>query len=148
MAEPPDLQHLAKRYLDLWQDQLRAMAADPEMMAAVGRMLAAAVGQQGQPAAEGAPAAPNPFAWWPMAGAMPSLSPTGGATPFDSVFAAGRAHAEARSQAAAAASDGGSRELRELERRLAALEERLDALEPGARDGSRSAQGKSRKGKR
>ena len=26
MAEPPDLQDLAKRYLDLWQDQLRAMA--------------------------------------------------------------------------------------------------------------------------
>ena len=47
MAEPPDLQDLAKRYLDLWQDQLRAMAADPDTMASVGRMLAAAGGQPG-----------------------------------------------------------------------------------------------------
>ena len=30
MSEPPDLETLARRYLDLWPDQLAATAADPE----------------------------------------------------------------------------------------------------------------------
>jgi hypothetical protein len=152
MADPPDLQDLAKRYLDLWQDQLRAMAADPETMATVGRMLASVSGK----AAPGGPAAgnqaggdtPNPFAWWPMTGAMPGFSPFGGATPFDSVFAAGATGAEAGTPPAAAPSDGGVDQLRELERRLAALEGRLDALESGPGKRGRGAPTKPRKGKR
>jgi len=152
MAEPPDLQSLAKRYLDLWQDQLRAMAADPETMATFARMLSAMTGRAGtpDPAAGGADAGgtANPFAWWPMAGAMPTSSPLGGATPFDSLFAAGRAATEARATAAAAASGGRGDELHELERRLAALEARLAALEPVAGTGSGSAPAKPRKGKR
>lgn len=147
MAEPPDLQDLAKRYLDLWQDQLRAMAADPDTMASVARMLSAAAGQSGP---EGAPAAvASPLAWWQAAAAaMQTLSPMGGATPLDPAFATGRAAAEARSPAASAASDGSGGGLRDLERRLAALEARLDALEPGVRTGGGSAKGKPRKGKR
>ena len=30
MAEPPDLQALAKQYLDLWQDQLGGVSKDPQ----------------------------------------------------------------------------------------------------------------------
>jgi hypothetical protein len=151
MADPPDLQELAKRYLDLWQDQLRAMAADPETMASFSRMLSAMTGQAGgtPTSGSGAPnAATNPFAFWPMAGAMPTVSPMGGATPFDFVFAAGRDAAQARAEAAAPAPDGGGDVLRELERRLAALEARLDALEPRPGTGGRGGKGKSRKGKR
>ncbi|MDH3236172.1 MAG: hypothetical protein OEQ29_21830, partial [Alphaproteobacteria bacterium] len=138
-------------YLDLWQDQLRLMAADPETMASFARMLTAATGRTGAPDREpgerAAGETADPFAWWPMTGAMPTLLPLGGATPFDSVFAAGRAAAEARAEASAASPDGGGDELRELERRLAAIEARLAALEPGARAGRRSGKGKARKGK-
>ena len=31
MAEPPDIDQLAKQYLDLWQDHLKTMAADPQV---------------------------------------------------------------------------------------------------------------------
>ncbi len=41
MAEPPDLASLAKRYVDLWQDQLIAMAADPDLAKAFARLMAA-----------------------------------------------------------------------------------------------------------
>src|SRR5689334_8062037 len=43
MPEPPDLADLAKRYLDLWQDQLIAMAADPELAEGMARLLGALV---------------------------------------------------------------------------------------------------------
>src|SRR5690242_10668845 len=38
MAEPPDLASLAKRYLDLWQEQLTAMAADPDLAESLARL--------------------------------------------------------------------------------------------------------------
>ena len=157
---------LAKRYLDLWQDQLRAMAADPDMMAAFGRMLAAATGRTGGPSGHQAGAGSDrpadgegrrgmpvdPFAWWQTAAALPTLTSMGGATPFDSVFAAARTAvrtvAEAGSPAAAAASDGGGDELHDLERRLAALEARLAALESGPRPGRGRAKAKPRNGGR
>ena len=41
MADPPDLATLAKRYVDLWQDQLIALAAHPELAEALARLLAA-----------------------------------------------------------------------------------------------------------
>src|SRR5882724_8669343 len=41
MAEPPDLAALAKRYVDLWQDQLIALAAHPELAEGLARLLAA-----------------------------------------------------------------------------------------------------------
>jgi len=43
MAEPPDLASLAKRYLDLWQEQLTAMAADPELAESMARLFAGLV---------------------------------------------------------------------------------------------------------
>ena len=43
MAESPDLAALARRYVDLWQDQLTAMAADPALAESTARLLAALV---------------------------------------------------------------------------------------------------------
>src|SRR5260370_33387962 len=39
MAAPPDLASLAKRHVDLWQDQLIALAADPDLAAAFARVV-------------------------------------------------------------------------------------------------------------
>jgi hypothetical protein len=39
MAEQADLDELARRYLDLWQDQMTALANDPEMAEAMEQML-------------------------------------------------------------------------------------------------------------
>ena len=36
-ADPPNLDELARRYLDLWQDQVAAMSADPDMSRTMGR---------------------------------------------------------------------------------------------------------------
>ena len=63
MAEPPDLASLAKRYLDLWQEQLIAMAADPELAESLARLLAGLMPPgwagtvSGEPAGTPAPAA-------------------------------------------------------------------------------------------
>src|SRR6185437_8449396 len=69
MAEPPDLASLAKRYVDLWQEQLIAMAADPDLAESLARLLRGLVPGGWPPspgacandgAAPGAPAAPPP----------------------------------------------------------------------------------------
>ena len=39
--EPPDLAALAKRFLDLWQEQVTALAGDPELARGMGRLLGA-----------------------------------------------------------------------------------------------------------
>jgi hypothetical protein len=42
MAEPPDLAELAKRYVDLWQDHLMALAGDPALADSIARLFMAA----------------------------------------------------------------------------------------------------------
>jgi hypothetical protein len=39
-SEPPDYAALAKRFLDLWQEQMTALAGDPELAAGMSRFLA------------------------------------------------------------------------------------------------------------
>src|SRR5271168_4750175 len=39
MTKPPDLEALARRYVELWQDQIAAAAADPELTEALVRMM-------------------------------------------------------------------------------------------------------------
>lgn len=39
--EPPDLQSLARRFLDLWQDQVAAMAENADVAQQVGRLMTA-----------------------------------------------------------------------------------------------------------
>ncbi|HEV3175885.1 MAG TPA: hypothetical protein VGZ72_07840, partial [Stellaceae bacterium] len=91
MADPPDLSALAKRYVDLWQDQLIALAAHPELAEGLARVLAAF---------------PFPSVTWP---------PTAGTTPPRNGHASAAAP---RTSASAAASGGGDLQLRELARRL------------------------------
>lgn len=160
MADTPDLDDLAKRYLDLWQEQLRAMASDPETVASVSRLFAAMSGTTGAGAADpddksgasgGMPPMPvNPMAWMTGLGMMPPQAASGGANPFDSVFAQFVQHATqgpGGPAPAGASSDGGRDELHELKRRIAALEERLDAVESGTGGSGKSTAKKSRKRK-
>jgi hypothetical protein len=101
MAEPPDLSALAKRYVDLWQDQLIAMAADPALAEGTARLLAALV-----PA--GWPPGQTDEAGQAWAAAAPRTAAAG--PPFDE-------------------RDGGmvelARRLAALEKRLAAMETRI-----------------------
>ena len=59
MSQPPEIDQLARRYLDLWQDQLAGMTGDPEWLATVSRAMANvfAAGMAGMPSAM-----PNPWA--------------------------------------------------------------------------------------
>jgi hypothetical protein len=118
-AEPPNLDELAKRYLDLWQDQIAAVSADPEVARTLGRyaQLWATLGPAGfagiwAAAAEGLKGA----------GAGANVMADG---PFAEFFkhAAGSA-ADRTAPAGAARGDRGD-ELAELRRRLAVLEERV-----------------------
>ena len=112
MAEDGELQALARRYLDLWESQLAAMAADSELAEQLGRLFAATNASllAGVQAAGGA-----------------NAPETGRADAGANTAAANRtAH---RTEAAAAARGDGAVDVAELERRIAALERRLDALE-------------------
>jgi hypothetical protein len=128
------VEDLAKRLMDLWQEQMAAIAADPDLMRQMAQMMAAspfpAMMQgimQGILAANAKPASGvgyNPYEWWKSdngPGAKPS--------------------AAAGTPAAAAASQPGGGDLAELRRNLAGLEARLAELggqgtgEPAARPG-------------
>ena len=148
MADTPDFAALARQYLDLWEDQLAAMAADPTLAAQSARFFET-MGQ--------AEAATNPVATAQMAamaqqfmtlaglaagGTAGNGEPTGGdatdgPTP----------NTTAGPAPAAAASGDSTQQLAQLTSRLAALEERLDRLEAGsggARGGTKPATGKRR----
>lgn len=129
-----DLEDLARRFQDLWRDQMAATAADPEFMEMMGKWMAAfapggrsAAGMQpgtfpGMPTGPGG--AIDPAGWMAaMQAAMAGAARKGrtddgrtGAAP------AGATAAAASSRAGNVAGDG-------FERRLAALEQRMDRLE-------------------
>jgi len=111
MAEPPDLETLARRYLDLWQEQVAAMAADPEMSELMGRLM------QAMTAGPGAAMMPWGF---------PANQESDGNRPFSPAPPKG-GPAPAR-----AASDHSDRDVAELRERLAALEAQLGRLEADA----------------
>jgi hypothetical protein len=130
----PSLEDLARRLLDLWQEQMAAMAADPDLMRQMGLMMAASpfpamlqgiiqgmmsegMTAGGTPAARGNSASgPNPFDWW------------NANVPGNSDISRPAKQPEARPAAAAPASRTGGGELAELRRRLAGLEARLQEL--------------------
>jgi hypothetical protein len=122
MSETPDLESLARRYLDLWEAQLSALAGDPALAEQMSRFIAA-MGSAGLAAAA---------AWSATHGDKPSAEEPGSAA---STFGAAPVHA--------ASGDRDGR-LDELTRRLAALEKRIAALEPTAPKRPRSAARKSR----
>jgi hypothetical protein len=124
-SPPPTVEDLAKRLMDLWQEQMAAIAADPDLMRQMARMMAAspfpAMMQGMMQGILGATAKPgeigqNPYEWWKAdhgAGTKPSAqtpAPQTGPAP------------------AAAASQPGSGDLAELRRHLAGLEARLAEL--------------------
>jgi hypothetical protein len=110
MPEAPDLKALAERYLDLWEEQFAAAAADPALAAAV----AAWLGPWRALAGGATPAAP---------GEAVRKGQDAGKTKRES------REAPARSAAAAAAPGGGGGGLDDLLERIGRIERRLDALE-------------------
>ena len=110
MATPPEINELAKRYLDLWQEHLTGMAADPEWGAAMTRLFAAFI----SPAMGLDDESTGPISFSEELG-----GDTGDAD---------RSDASKGSTPAASAPAGGSPDIRELERRIAVLEERLAQL--------------------
>jgi hypothetical protein len=143
MPKPPDLETLSRRFLDLWQDQMTAMAADPEMAEVMTRLMGMT--------------APGMAAFMPLAiGGLGGLA--GGAkegeertreghrdAETETSSSAGEAKAPPRAAAAATASGGGGLDLDELARRLADVERRLDELEARAGAGGGRARGKPRR---
>ncbi|WP_227010132.1 hypothetical protein [Pelagibius marinus] len=156
-AEPPEeLEELARRYVDLWQDQMTALAADPEFAESLQKVMAAmGVAASGLPAMWSAwPAAMSTL----MSAAQPGTQmgmtnpqgqetddkPTGGKQN-GSGQAAGPGGAEAGAEAAAAAPHGGGADLGVLEERLAALEQRIRSLEGGSGRARGGAKAKSKR---
>lgn len=138
-ADAPELEELARRLLDLWQDQLTAVAANPDIATQAARLMAAMplpgmwlsqLGQMGSPI----PGQEMDMTkiWAKMAqdwmaqdwfkGGHPNA---GNGKP---AAAAESASAEAGAKTAAAASGPGGRDLDELSRRLAGIEQRLGEL--------------------
>lgn len=132
--EPPELEALARRWLDLWQDHWAATAADPHASAEMARLFRMMAG----------PLAPFAAAWGtPWGGAPGPMTPgTGAPAPDPSsamalwmramTGAAGgdpaAAEAPGTTPAAAAPGDGTGR-LAELADRLAAVEHRIGQLD-------------------
>src|SRR5262245_50958930 len=117
------MQELARKLLDLWQDHLSALAQDPTLMAQALKLMAAY----------------SPFPW-----PQPGMAPTGGTgfAPFPTgqfgPFSAGVPFGvpPAGPAPAAAAPDAGAGAVGELRRRLAELEGRLAELERGGAAGA------------
>jgi len=154
--EAADLEDLAKRFQDLWQEQMAATAADPEFMEMMGKWMGAfTAGGMSPPGTSmpgmapaglaGMPGPMDPAAW--MAALQAAM--TGAAT-------AGKGRTDDRSasppatgaKAAADASGAGDVAGDRLERRLAALEQRLERLEaalgkPGGGTAKRTRRRKS-----
>ena len=110
MITLPEIDDLAKRYLDLWQEHLSGMVADPEWGTAMTRLLAAFISPTMGPG--GVPTGLGPFS-----------TELGGHT--------GDAERPDTSKWSAPTGDtpaDGGPVIRELERRVAILEERLAQL--------------------
>jgi len=110
MTDDTELQKLARRYLDLWESQLSAMAADSELAAQLGRLFAATNASL-------------------LAGVQAQAGMAGGQETRREGGNAGGNTAADRTAPSAAARGDGAMDVAELERRIAALERRLDAIE-------------------
>lgn len=114
MPETPDLKALAERYLDLWEEQFAAAAADPALAAA----MAAWLGPWRTLAAAGAPG-----------GGTTKRGSDERATGASKTARATTAGAASGTAAAGAASGDGGRGLERIVEQLERIERRLDALE-------------------
>ncbi|MEK9901184.1 MAG: hypothetical protein VW516_10600 [Rhodospirillaceae bacterium] len=131
MTDQPDFAALARQYLDLWEDQLTAMAANPELAEQTARFFDTMqqLGATANPmAAPGLAALMAQMTGQASAPANPTTDQTDG--PSD------RTAAPAGTAPAAAAHPDRDQQLVELARRLADAEARLDRLESGDRPAS------------
>jgi hypothetical protein len=130
MSKASDLESLAKSYLDLWQDQFTAMAADPANAEAMARLF-------------GAMAAGPPGGVGPAAARRPAEAPNeqSGSEP------GGTAGAAPGPAPAGAASGDRDDRLSELAERIGELDERLARLERKLERKSGGAKGKPKKRK-
>jgi hypothetical protein len=126
MAEPPDLAQLAKRYLDLWENQLTAFGSDPALLDQVARTVAA----MGATLVAVSAAASHP-------------------AERQEETAHGRSRKEdaraARTPTASSASSDRDARLDELARRLAAMERRLTGIEAALAGKSGTSRPRARK---
>jgi hypothetical protein len=132
MSKPPDLEALARRYVELWQDQIAATAVDPELTDGLTRMM--------QLMSSGMAAQAGLWqALWPdmvaRATAQAAAAAAAASAPAGDQ-AAGRTASQPEAPppgpapAAGAPPDGGH-DVAQLQARLAVLEERLASLEGG-----------------
>jgi hypothetical protein len=145
MTEPPDLEEIARRYLELWQRQLTGMAGDPQFAEAAARAMELAY-ENARLFADAARM--GPFAAW----GGPAQDADRDAQDEEKTTRRGGTPSDAGTGAPGAAAHRGSsgdaeRNVDELTRRVAALEERLAALEAGAGGGGGGA-ARRRRGKR
>jgi hypothetical protein len=117
MDEAPDLTSLARRWLDLWQEQVTALAGDPVVAEQTARLLGLLE--------SGASA-------WRQAASQGKTDGDGRSGTATSAGTAGPATAPLSPAA-------GGDDLARLAARLAAVEERLALLESGARSGARKS---------
>jgi hypothetical protein len=133
-VQDPSVQDLAKRLMDLWQEQMAAIAADPDLMRQMAQMMAASpfpAMMQGimqgvlaatakSPVGSAETGGQNPYEWWKAEnGPKPSAQ-----TPSP----------QTGTPAAAPASQPGGGDLAELRRNLAGLEARLAELGAAGRE--------------
>lgn len=128
------MESLARRFLDLWEDQLAAMAADPDQAEALSRMIALS-----GPAAGGFPQSMNDAMRIFQQGFTQNsdhsqTQPSSQAPP-----------GPAGTAPAAPASGGGGDELGELTARISALEKRIADLESGPSGNNRKPKKTARK---
>ncbi|MEW5704195.1 MAG: hypothetical protein AB1781_06360 [Pseudomonadota bacterium] len=123
MSESPDLEVLAARFLELWQDQLAAMAQDSANVEIITRLY-------------------RHFAEI----TLPTVLGAAYSNEFQNNRKDGAAGSAARPETVAASSGGADARLAKLARRLAAVEKRLAALESGPSTRRRSPAKKTRRG--
>jgi hypothetical protein len=127
-GDTAELEDLARRFQDLWRDQMAAMSADRDIAGMMSQWMAAFGGAASPSPAPGAFNPGDPAAWMAAFGAaMPGASTKDtdhDTTEHPPAGPAGAAPAAAASGAGDVAGD-------QLERRLADLERRLERLEAG-----------------
>ena len=117
MAEQPDFAALARQYLDLWEDQLTLMAADPDLAEQSARFFDAMT-QLGKDVNPMLSANLAEFLQQTQTGKANETDPTTSGTD--------------RAKTPAAASDDRDKRMDQLTRRLDAVEKRLEQLEAGS----------------